>query len=106
MIKANSTHNSQFLSKNGSLKTNALGNSLTANEQIKVLKAEVRKGKKKVKKSKNQRLKNSVVFVCRPSEAEQSQIFRYMLEAVSEKQGQIDKLKKELEKLREEGYGN
>ena len=51
MIKANSTHNSQFLSKNGSLKTNALGNSLTANEQIKVLKAEVRKGKKKVKKS-------------------------------------------------------
>ena len=33
------------------MKTNALGNSLTANEQIKVLKAEVRKGKKKVKKS-------------------------------------------------------
>ena len=51
MIKANSTHNYQFLSKNGSLKPNALGNSLTANEQIKVLKAEVRKGKKKVKKS-------------------------------------------------------
>ena len=51
MIKANSTHNTQFLSKNGSMKTNALSNSLTANEQIKVLKAEVRKGKKKVKKS-------------------------------------------------------
>ena len=33
------------------MKPNALGNSLTANEQIKVLKAEVRKGKKKVKKS-------------------------------------------------------
>lgn len=39
------------MSKNGSLKPNNLGNSLTSNEQIKVLKAEVRKGKKKVKKS-------------------------------------------------------
>lgn len=51
MIKANSTHNTPFLSKNGSQKANALGNSLTANEQIKVLKAEMRKGKKRVKKS-------------------------------------------------------
>lgn len=39
------------MSKNGSQKANALGNSLTANEQIKVLKAEMRKGKKRVKKS-------------------------------------------------------
>lgn len=32
MIRANSTHNAPFLSKNGSQKANALGNSLTANE--------------------------------------------------------------------------
>ena len=51
LIKANSTHNTPFMGKNGPQKGNALQNSLTANEQIKVLKAEMRKGKKRVKKS-------------------------------------------------------